>query len=476
MSWDDTKQDDCGQPICKLRASEWNAMVAYLKASAGSTTWLGLTDTPGAFDNGKIVKSGAVALSFGMLESDIFKKDGSVAMTGNLNVNEHRINNVSYFRTNPSNETLCIQTSGGGCLFYIGQTKIEAVVDFVPFYHQTLKCGSETRKWSDVYAVNAHFDNYNLAAGDIPSLAASKITSETFALARIPTGIQGKLTAACSYLYSHPSARQCSTGNWAWASITGKPGTYPPSSHTMLSHSDGIAGADLFKKDGTIAMTGNLNVNEHRINNVSYFRINPSNETLSIQSSGGGNRLIIGAENESAVDFIPFVNNSQKCGNTTRKWSDIWAVNTHWGDLGFTETTCPKCEKKFRLEDNIILKVIRFDEEDGGIMTIPIHAECANLPTKTFKKKYAVKEDYYEWDEDKGEPIKRTRNKTIKKLITKKKIKPGYKMDETTKKLWKLKKQDKKMVREKTALKAEATEEIEEEISEVVYEEKEFLI
>ena len=50
----------------------------------GVNTWLELTDTPGAFDNGKIVKSGAAALSFGMLESDIIKKDGTVEMTAPL--------------------------------------------------------------------------------------------------------------------------------------------------------------------------------------------------------------------------------------------------------------------------------------------------------------------------------------------------------------------------------------------------------
>ena len=61
----------------------------WAAGAGGSTTWLGLTDTPGAFDNGKIVKSGAAALSFGMLESDIFKKDGSVAATGICYFNEH---------------------------------------------------------------------------------------------------------------------------------------------------------------------------------------------------------------------------------------------------------------------------------------------------------------------------------------------------------------------------------------------------
>lgn len=71
-------------------------------AGGGVTTWLALTDTPGAFDNGKIVKSGVAALSFGMLESDIFKKTGAVAMTGDLNVGYLDIDNVKelYFNNN----------------------------------------------------------------------------------------------------------------------------------------------------------------------------------------------------------------------------------------------------------------------------------------------------------------------------------------------------------------------------------------
>lgn len=46
--------------------------------------------------------------------------------------------------------------------------------------------------------------------------------------------------------YTHPSARQCTTGNWAWASITGKPSTYPPSVHEN-SHESG--GSDAIEFD-----------------------------------------------------------------------------------------------------------------------------------------------------------------------------------------------------------------------------------
>jgi len=79
-------------------------------------------------------------------------------------------------------------------------------------------------------------------------------------------------------------------------------------------------------------------------------------------------------------------------------------------------------------------------------------------------------------DEDTGEIVICKRNKTIKKLITKKKIKAGYELDPQTKKFWKIKKQADKMARDKIVSKVEATEDVEEEISEIVYEEKEFVI
>ena len=123
-----------------------------------------------------------------------------------------------------------------------------------------------------------------LLAADIPNLDAGKITSGAFALARIPnmdwahisglfprtiadllsdhnlanhplaiiptmdlahipSGIQGKLTAACAYKYAHPSARQCTTGSWAWGSISGKP-TSPSLEEMATEHqSDGTHGA-----------------------------------------------------------------------------------------------------------------------------------------------------------------------------------------------------------------------------------------
>ncbi len=168
------------------------------------------------------------------------------------------------------------------------------------------------------------------------------------------------------------------------------------------------------------------------------------------------------------ADLVPFDDNAYKLGGSSLRWSDIYAVNTHWGDLGFIETTCPKCNKKFKIGDNIILKVIRFSKEDGGIMTIPIHLECAKFPTKTIKRKYPVKERYYEWDERQGKVIAKWRTKKQKKKIKKRRLKSGYKVNQKTGKI--------EAINRKNINLSEAIEEVEEEIEEIVYQEKEIKI
>jgi len=164
----------------------------------------------------------------------------------------------------------------------------------------------------------------------------------------------------------------------------------------------------------------------------------------------------------------PYYDNSYRLGSSIYRWSDIYAVNTHWGDLGFVEDKCPKCNKKFKIGDNIILKVVRFSEEDGGIMTIPIHLECAKLPTKTIRKKYPVKEKYYEWDERQGKVIAKWRTKKQKNKIKKKRLKSGYKINQKTGKI--------ESINRKHIDLSEAVEEVEEEIEEIVYQEKEIKI
>jgi|GEM_PF-4388726 len=165
---------------------------------------------------------------------------------------------------------------------------------------------------------------------------------------------------------------------------------------------------------------------------------------------------------------VPLDDDVYGLGGAALRWSDIYAVNTHWGDLGFVENVCPKCNKRFKIGDNIVLKVVRFSEEDGGIMTIPIHLECAKLPTVTIKRRYPVKEKYYEWDEKQGKVIAKWRTKKQKKKIKKKKLKSGYKINQKTGKI--------EAPNRKNIDLSEAIEEIEEEIEEIVYQEKEIKI
>ncbi len=102
-------------------------------------------------------------------------------------------------------------------------------------------------------------------------------------------------------------------------------------------------------------------------------------------------------------------------------------------------------------------------------MTIPIHLECATTTKKTLKKKYAVKEDYYLWDEKEGRVVKRKRTKTRTTTKTKKTLKPGYEIDEETGNY-------KDAATGAIALESEATETKTVEDKEVVYIEKEFSI
>jgi len=175
----------------------------------------------------------------------------------------------------------------------------------------TRNLGASDKRWSNIYAVNAYFDNYNLEASDIPNLDASKITSGTLGLARIPNTLTGK------------------------------------DADTV----DGIEGADIFKKDGSVAMTGNLNLGGNSITAIDTLA-----SGVVIKISGQG--------------IAPDTDNDDTLGLADYRWSDIYAVNTHWGDLGFTETSYNG--KPFKVDDTLVLKVKRFDNETGDTMCIPI--------------------------------------------------------------------------------------------------------
>ena len=47
--------------------------------------------------------------------------------------------------------------------------------------------------------------------------------------------------------------------------------------------------------------------------------------------------------------------------------------------LSFPQTTCSKCNKKFKVGDNIVFKIIGFNEEDNNMIIIPMHLECTKI-------------------------------------------------------------------------------------------------
>lgn len=72
-------------------------------------------------------------------------------------------------------------------------------------------------------------------------------------------------------------------------------------------------------------------------------------------------------------NLIPDINNAVTCGSATKKWSNVWMVVNHVGDLAFSETKCPICDKSFELGEILGLQVIKVGNE---INTIPVHKNC----------------------------------------------------------------------------------------------------
>lgn len=151
-------------------------------------------------------------------------RDGSTPMTGDLNLDSHKVTNV---------------------------------VDPTAAQDAATKAYVDGHQWpfSSITGV--------ATAAQIPNLNASKITAGLLALARIPTGTTGTTVA----LGNHAHAWGDITGkptNWAWANISGKPATYPPTIGTTgataaagnHSHAWGaITGKPNFLALGTTATT-----------------------------------------------------------------------------------------------------------------------------------------------------------------------------------------------------------------------------
>jgi len=142
-------------------------------------------------------------------------------------------------------------------------------------------------------------------------------------------------------------------------------------------------------------------------------------------------------------------------------------------DLIFSDTHCPKCNKKFKIGDILILYVVGYNEV-GDILTIPMHKECAETPKKIVMIKRKVFENRYILDELTGKTKIQRVQKTQKKTITKYKLKDGYEFDHKTGKAIKINKDGSK---DKTQYDLSiALETFEDTIKEPIYKDVEFIL
>jgi len=75
----------------------------------------------------------------------------------------------------------------------------------------------------------------------------------------------------------------------------------------------------------------------------------------------------------SRVHFVPFSDNYYDLGSSGLRWRTLYVVSTVVGDLGFSETTCPICQRKFRLGDRLALLVLA---QGKGVRCVPVHFKC----------------------------------------------------------------------------------------------------
>jgi len=73
-------------------------------------------------------------------------------------------------------------------------------------------------------------------------------------------------------------------------------------------------------------------------------------------------------------NIYPDADNTYDIGSSTLRWANVYAVNVVTGDIGFEELSCPVCNQPFKVNDSVVLKVRKVDNDK--IMCVPVHTTC----------------------------------------------------------------------------------------------------
>jgi len=258
------------------------------------------------------------------------------------------------------------------------------------------------------------------------------------------------------------------TTRWpSWTEVTSKPSTFTPSAHNQSA--DTITSGTLPVARGGTGVTGSssvADVNADKVDNY-HAAAGTAGYLLVVPSIARGSILAANSVVPNLVSLNPGTSGYQLTSSGAA--ADIsWAAAS---DLIFSDTHCPKCGKAFEDGEILVLYLIGHNEV-GDILTIPMHQSCANAPKKTVTIKRKVMEDQYILDELTGETKVQRVQKMQEKTVTKKKLKDDSELDNKTGEFWQM--EDGK--RKKKLTISDATEEVEKTISEVIYEDVEFTL
>jgi len=455
-----TVNDDTGDGYAV--ESRWfnttaNKEYVCLDATLTAAVWVETTGGGGVTDHGALT---------GLTDDDhtqYLLASGSRAMSGNLNLNYKDIIGVHTLYGHDDEHVLHLQGGASGShgpyIALVPEDQYTPDPGYISFY------ATNAAKTGQVCALEI------AGVTDTPRLRIMHglcMSSKKIESLADPAAAQDAATKAWCEAnfnnYSHPSARACTSGSWAWASISGKPSTYPPSAHNQSAATitsgtlpvarggTGVSGDTYDAKyvDGCSPGTGFGDV----------WKINP------YSFAWGG----IWYDGNTDVEVLAPGTDGYQLTTGGSNVAPSWAASS---DLVFSDTHCPKCGKAFEDGEILVLYLIGHNEI-GDILTIPMHQSCANAPKKTVTIKRKVMEDQYTLDELTGEPKVQRVQKMQEKTVTKHKMKEGYVIDKTSGKALKI---DKDGNNGKTKYNlSDALETVEETISEVVYEDVEYTL